>query len=338
MGQKTDSHHGKDHVPGGADPTYIGWNDPEVSADIGATNIIQFGDGLTVTDEGNGVIRVDAFPGLPFNVGELGYSGGSSLASTYTHTLQYQDVREGDAIFVMSMAPSTRALGSGSHYPQDCTDSLGNTYDDFFAFAFEAASPAVNEGVGVNYWCCTSSVGPMVAGTDTITVTWTGTVYDRSIGAFIVRHDGGSAGPSYIDQAGGNDAAIYADTKVTLPVPTVASLARNNGLLLGHIIAARPIGAVAFGAVTAYDGFYLARSRTFTGSKQTYVFNPETYGADSYVVANATITDPYEIDLGSLPAGAGITGFNGVGENFPAIGPAASGANTWKGITLWLAD
>lgn len=268
---------------------------------------------------------------LPFNLGELGYSGSGTLDDTYTHTLEFQDVRAGDAIFVASMAPSRASLVSGTHYPQSCTDSLGNTYDDFFSFSFEDAAPAVNTGVGVNYWCCPVSVGAMAAGVDTITVTWTGDVYDRQIFAWVVRHDGGSPGPTYLDQAGALDLAIYADTKVTLAAPAFTP-PRDNGLLLANIITARPIGGVSFSAVPGFNGFYQAKFHVFTGSQQTYVFNCQTYGADAYIVANFNIPTPYEIDLGSLPGGVLVPGFNGVGQAF------SSSANTWKGITLWLVD
>ncbi len=59
MGQKTDAHHGKDHFPGGADPSYIGWVDLNVSAAVHLANVIRWGTFLNATDQGDGVIKVE---------------------------------------------------------------------------------------------------------------------------------------------------------------------------------------------------------------------------------------------------------------------------------------
>lgn len=323
-------YHGWTHYPDGTDPSKIGWNDPETSSDIGLANIIQFGDGLVVTDEGDGVIRVDAFAGaLPFNLGELGFTGDGTLDDTLVHTIDFQDVREGDGIMVAAMAPSRPSSPAPLGIAFDCQDSAGNTYYTTYASSFEDSTfPVVNDGVYLQFFMCDASVAPLVDGTDTITVSWTNDVYDRFVIAWIVRHDGGASPPVRLARTANGDAAVYAAGQVTLQSPTYTP-SRDNGLALACIVTAKAGGVGGFGGVGGYTGYYQAKFHLFTGSKQTYYFNCQTFGADSYTVASDSIPTPYEIDLGALPGGVSVSAFNGVGQLY------TSGTNAWKGIVIF---
>lgn len=335
MAEKIHANHGRDHIPGK-------YGDGTGKASDPITGMLYIPSDAET--DGQVLVRDSTAPygvrwgnpsglSLPFNLGELGYTGSGTLDDTYTHTIDFQDVRVGDGILVAAMAPSLPSIGAPYGVPGpfdvNCSDSQGNAYEVFTAstYSFEDSSPAVNEGVHLQLYFCSASTAPLVAGVDSITVDWTNNVYDRSVAAWIVRHDGGAATPLPIAWTPDNDATIYADDKVTLQSPNFTP-SRDNTLELALIVASLPLGGFNFQSVTGFDGFYQAKFHYYVGAKQNYIFMFQTHGADAYVVANADIPTPYEIDLGALPAGDLVSSFNGVGQQYNV------GANTWKGIVL----
>lgn len=322
--------HGRDHRPGGADPTTFGWVDPEVSSAMSYANTIQFGSGLVVTDQGDGVIRVDAPSGLlPRTVGEIGFAINSSLGTTSSLTISYQSTATSDGILVAAAAPSLPAAASALGYPTSCTDSKGNTYSKLVARDFQASPAVANEGAYVQYFWC-ANAAPLTQNSDTITVTWDNSVYDRSVQAWLVRRDGAAANtPRLLAATASNDAAVYASSQVTLTSPSWTP-ARNNSLAVAHIYAIKAGGVGGFGGIGGYSGFFQAQYRSVTGSKQTYLVNQNTAGADVYLVVGSGIAQ-YELDLGTLTATMQAS-FNGVAQNY------SSGTNAWKGIFLFGID
>jgi len=93
------------------------------------------------------------------------------------------------------------------------------------------------------------------------------------------------------------------------------------------VIAAKAGGLGGFGGVGGYSGFFQAESRSYTGSKQSYLINPQSSGANAYLIAGA-VPASYEDDVGVLPGGVFVPSFNGVAQVY------VSGANAWKGIIL----
>src|SRR5207244_11856728 len=108
-----------------------------------------------------------------------------------------------------------------------------------------------------------------------------------------------------------NDVAVFAANQVTLSSPSWTP-ARDNGLALATILAIKTGGVGGFGGVAGYTGYFQSQFRIFAGSKQNYLFNVQTYGADVYLVVGAA-KPQYEIDLGTLPGGTLVPAFNGVG-------------------------
>ena len=114
----------------------------------------------------------------------------TNIKGTPTHTLQFENVEVGDRIFVSAQAPSEPGGGGANGQPFLCADSAGNSYHAFGGHLWEASPPNVNEGVAQTLFCSSPAQRTMIAGTDTITVTWDNPVFDRSIRAWLVRHDG----------------------------------------------------------------------------------------------------------------------------------------------------
>ena len=262
-----------------------------------------------------------------FNVAELGFTGSGAQATTYTHTVQFNQMTAADAIFVSVQAPSVPAAATGPFYPLDVTDSQGNTYLNISQHLWEAAPPNTNEGAAQFFFIAYPPVVPLTVGVDTITATWSGSVFDRSIYAWLLRHDAGPEGPTRLDSTADNNAAVFASTQVTLTSPAFTA-DRDNTLAFSTIFSAKAGGTGAFGGVIGYSGYLQIQSRAFTGSKQIYRINIATYGANALEV-NPFGGVPYEIDLGQIPNGTFTAAFNGVAQNY------SLGANAWKGIVIW---
>ena len=76
-----------------------------------------------------------------------------------------------------------------------------------------------------------------------------------------------------------------------------------------------------------FTGFFQAEARGYVGSKQMSLINPQTHGADAYLIAGA-VPAPFEDDVGVLPGGVLVPSFSGVGQHY------STGTNAWKGIIL----
>lgn len=274
--------------------------------------------------------RVTPVITFPRNFGELGFTGSGTQASTYTHTVAFEDVQAADAVFVSAQAPSQPSAMGANGVPVSCADSQGNTYSLLSTHLWEASPPNVNEGCVQVFFAADSPVRPLVAGTDTITVTWSHSVFDRSIYAWLVRHDGGGFSPIELGSTADHDAATFAATQMTLTSPPWTP-DRDNSLMLATLLSAKAGGVGGFGGVGGYNGYFQAQFRLLTLAQQTYLFNVQTHGANVILFAN----DPagqYEIDLGQIAAFTNVPSFNGVGQNY------SGGANAWKGITIWATD
>lgn len=269
------------------------------------------------------------------NFGQLGYSLGTTLSDTQTHTIQIQDVLAGDGVLVSISAPSLPSGLASEGFPFDVEDTQGNTYFFLTEMILQANPATVNTGVLVRLYYCLSSVAPLVAGVDVITVTWNNPVYDRTVGAYLVRHDGGTRIPTVLGQTADHDAAVFAASQVTLTQHAWAP-ERDDALSVAFIYNARPLasGQAAYGGVGGYSGFYEASEIVVleTGSQQTYAIHQQTHGADVYVQLGPSITTN-EIDIGTETGGVLIPAFNGVGQAYFRPIPTPE-VNVWKGIIL----
>ena len=274
---------------------------------------------LNATPCGSGLLKL--------NLADMGMSGGTTRTTSYAHTIQFEDVAVDDGILVYAMAPSLPVALGTQGFPVSCTDSAGNTYSTIHSRDYQHSPALVNTGVYVVVFFCQSSVANLVAGVDTITVTWDNSVFDRSICAFLVRHDGGTNVPTVLASTASNDMAVYAATQVTLTSPYWVP-ARDNSMEFGFHIS---IGGGTLARVPGWTGFYQSAiqtsSRNFNGSKQNYGTLRHTHGAD--VFAQVAGLAPHEINLGKLYGGDPVAAFNGDANNW-----GAGAANKWKSIIL----
>lgn len=276
--------------------------------------------------------RVTAKPGplLDFQVGEICNGIGTTLGTTETVTANFQKVFAGDGILVFAAAPSVPSMGATQGIPSTFADSAGNTYNLVNLSDFEASPPNVNEGLFTAVYFCSASVADLDVGVGTFTVTWDNQVFDRIVSVWTVRHAGGADTPLLNNSTPDSDAAVFAATDVTLGTNDINPL-RDKSLLFALIVAAKSGGLGGFSSVAGFNGFFQALSRAYAGSKQAYLVNQQTFGADAYLIAGAG-NPAYEDDVGTLAANVLIPGFNGVGQNY------ANGANAWKGIILLFLD
>ncbi len=263
---------------------------------------------------------------LDYNIGEIGKGITTALGTTSAAPVSFQDVLAGDGILVLAMAPSLPSLAAPVGLPVSVADTAGNAYALQQYFQFEAFPANVNEGVTVALFYCTASAATLVSGSATVTATWDNQVFDRVVAVWAVRHSGGAHTPAVNNFTGDNDAAVRASNQVTLGTngfnPT-----RDKALMFALIVSAKPGGVGSFGSVVGWTGFFQAQFRSYTGSKQSYLVNPQTYGADAYLIAGAVPAN-YEDDVGVLPANVLIPAFHGVAQNY------STGATAWKGIIL----
>ncbi len=269
-------------------------------------------------------------PVLDYNLGEIGRHIATTLGTTSTAPVSFQDVAAGDGIMVLSMAPSLPSVAAPEGIPASVADTKGNTYGPMWYSQFEALPATVNEGVTVQLWWCPASVTRLVAGVDAVTATWDNQVYDRVIAVWSVRHSGGANFPTVLAATADNDAAVFASGQVTLTSPLFTP-ARDKALEFALVISAKAGGVGGFGGVAGWSGFFQAEFRNYSGSKQSYLVNPQTHGADAYLIAGAVPAN-YEDDVGVLPGGVNVPAFNGVAQAYSA------GANAWKGIILMSLD
>lgn len=271
---------------------------------------------------------------LDYNLGELGGSIGTASASFQFANIDYQDINQGDGILILAAAPSVRAALATPARPIAAFDSAANTYTALGSFAFEASPPNVNEGVYVTLFWCPSSVTALAAGFSHVSAVWDGNVFDRIVEVWAVRHSGGAHTPTVLAATPDNDAAVFASTQVTLTAPDFTP-ARDKALEFALVVSAKAGVARGFGGVSGWSGFFQAEFREFAGSKQSYFVNPQTHGADAYLIAGA-VPAPYEDDIGVLPGGALVPSFNGVAQSFFDVigGVVTPESNAWKGIIL----
>jgi len=277
-------------------------------------------------------LTATASRGLLVTVGEIGSVGSGTLDNTLSMTVQYEDVRSTDMIWVMAMAPSTPSSGAlfGSCY--QVVDNKGNTYWSQSNFDFEASSPNVNDGVYISYFATDPTSGGfgLTHNVDTITATWDNPVYDRYMSTWLIRFEPGipDSWPVLEASTSWHNTTVYTSNQVTLTVPTIGSVSMDRSMLFVIFITAKVGGVGGFGGISGYDGFLQAQSRGFAGSKQSYLRNTQSWGADAYLIAG-TGNPTYEIDQGTLMVGDVINSFNGAGQAY------SSGANAWKGAMLW---
>jgi hypothetical protein len=263
---------------------------------------------------------------LDYNLGEIGNIIETNLNNFAVAPIQYQNINAGDGILVLAAAPTVQFLGETPAHPTDVFDVPGNTYTPLGSFAFEANPPGVNVGMYVTLFWCPSGIATQVAGVDFLEVDWDGNVFDRIIEIWSVRHSGGAHTPTVLAATPDHDAATFASANVTMVAPNYTP-ARDQGLEFALVCAARAGGLGGFGGVAGFSGFFQAEFRSYTGSKQSYVVNPQTAGANAYLIAGA-VPAPYEDDVGVLPGGVLVPSFSGVGVHF------LTGTNAWKGIIL----
>jgi hypothetical protein len=267
---------------------------------------------------------------LDYNLGEIGNHIATALGTTSTATVSFQDVQRGDGILVLAMAPSLPSGGANFGFPDSIADSKGNTYD-LLAFANFQANPAtVNTGVYVQLFWCPASVATLTAGVDTVTATWNEPVFDRVISVWAVHHSGGANQPTELNATPDSSAAVFASSDITLATTGYAPQ-RDSALFFGLLISAKVGGVGGFGSVAGWTGFFQAESRTYSGAKQSYLVNPQTHGANAYLIAGA-VPAPYEDDVGVLPGGVFVAAFNGLAQHYSA------GANAWKGGIIFALD
>jgi len=260
---------------------------------------------------------------LAVNLGEIGNSIGTNLLGSHTMDIEFEDVLPGDGILVMAAAPSVPSLGDGPYTPFIVTDSVGNNYDFLFQRKFEDNPPQVNTGIFVSFWFCSSSFDFLSTSLGSwIRPQWSAPVYDRIVSAWIVRHAGGANEPTLLTATNDNDLTTYASNTVSEAsggwTPT-----RSQALELALFITAKAGGVGGFSGTGL---FFQAQSRTFVGSKQDYLVNPQTFGANAYLVVGAG-NPQYEIDQGTLDGGA-LVGSETANQSY------SSGANAWKGAFI----
>src|SRR6266850_494490 len=259
---------------------------------------------------------------LDYNLGEIGGVIGTTNDFFQNVNVQYQDINVGEGILVLAAAPSVRQLGFGPGHPSGVFDFPGNTYTQLGSFAFEANPPGVNTGIYVTLFYCASNIEKQVAGVNTIEVDWDDNVFDRIVEVWSVRHSGGAGTPAVLAATADHDAAVFASTDVTLVAPNYTP-ARDKGMEFAVVVAAKSGGLGAFGGVAGFSGFFQAEFRGYAGSKQTYFVNPQTHGANAYLIAGA-VPAPYEDDVGVLPGGVLVPSFSGVAQHY------TTGTNAWK--------
>lgn len=263
---------------------------------------------------------------LDYNLGEIVDAVDGTLGDRVIVQPVYQPLMKGDGILILAAAPSLPSGGALIAHPFGVNDDPGNVYTVLGNFAYEAAVPNVNQGIYATLFWCPSSVADFNVGVDSFDVIWDNNCYDRVVSIWSVRHSGGANTPTVLAATADNDAAVFASAQVTLQAPNFTP-AREKALMFAIILTAKVGGTGAFGAVGGFSGFFQAQFRQFVGSKQIYYRNPQTHGADAYLIAGA-VASPYEDDVGVLPGGVLVPAFNGVGQTYSA------GANAWKGIIL----
>lgn len=263
---------------------------------------------------------------LDYNLGEIGHNIGTGSNTTQFAPVDYQDIAVGEGILVLLAAPSVPVLAAPLARPVSVNDDVGNTYTALGSFAFEANPPGVNTGVYVTLFWCPSNIQTMVAGFDNVHGNWDNNAFDRLVFVWSVRHSGGASTPTVLAATADHDAAAFAASQVTLTAPNFTP-ARDRAFEFALIVAAKSTGLGGFGGVGGYTGFFQAEGRLYNGSKQQYIINPQTHGANAYLIAGSA-TAPYEDDVGLLPGGTLVPAFNGVGQFF------TTGTNAWKGIIL----
>ena len=261
---------------------------------------------------------------IPRNLGEAGDgSDTSTLATTFACQMNKDSIVPGDGVLVMAAAPSVPSTGATPGYPTSCADSAGNTYTLFDSHKFEAATPAVNDGLGIGFFYCSSSVGTInVGGTERVTVTWSNQCYDRWVKVWRILHDGGAMQPLLLAATADNDTTVKAGSFIAVPVPAWTP-PRDNALVLG--LAVFTGGNPAYGNYDAYTGFYETTSVAWSSARTNQRVHQQTSGANVYLITDPTKPNT-EVDLGRLTATA-QTGFNGLGQNY-------SISATWKGGIL----
>src|SRR5439155_24937716 len=133
-----------------------------------------------------------------YNLGEIGNHIATTLGTTSTASVTYQDVQAGDGILVLSMAPSLPSVAAPEGVPSSVADSKGNTYGQMWYSQFEAFPATVNQGVTIQLWWCPASVATLVAGVDTVTGTWDNQVFDRGVSVWAGGDGGGGIFPTVI--------------------------------------------------------------------------------------------------------------------------------------------
>jgi hypothetical protein len=263
----------------------------------------------------------------PRSIGELGFTIDTSLSKFVFLTTQFNDVAAGDGIFVQLMAPTNPGGGNPIGFLGSVRAGPAFEFLSLVGGAeWAAASPAVNDGVTVGWYYGVMSVAVPIG--STIIGNFTNPLYDMSLRAWQIHHVGGAVAlPTNLGQTASHDATVKASAQVTQTVADWTP-ARDNAVELALFTTAKVGGTGSFGAVAGYDGFYQAQFRSVTGSKQSYLNNAQTHGADVYEVV--PFSGPaYELDLGKLPGGVDIPSFNGAGQTYSA------GAGAWKGVSVW---
>lgn len=297
--------------------------DTDVSVAAGGSAETSFFPGVRRRLTGSGLT-------LDYNVGEIGHSITTALGTTGAATVTYQDVQAGDGVLVLAMAPSLPSGVAPVGLPVSVADTAGNTYALLQYFQFEAFPANVNEGVSVALFWCSASRAKLVAGSATITATWDNPVFDRVVSVWTVRHSGGANTPTVNNFTADNDAAVFASGQVTLGT-NAFNPSRDQALMFALVISAKAGGVGGFSSVAGFTGFFQAEFRLYTGAKQSYLVNPQTFGADAYLIAGA-VPAPFEDDIGVLPANVLVPAFNGVGQKY------TTGTNAWKGVILLALD
>ena len=261
------------------------------------------------------------------NVGELGHTLSSARATTATCSVSIQDAEVGDQIMVLAFAPSDPDGVSPNGTPDTVTDSHGNTYNLTLGSNWEASPANVNEGVRWRMFLSDPITQALEAGVDTVTVTWTNSVFDRNVYLWLVRFPNPIGGLWGLGGTGPNDAAVRASGQVT-QAPGNYTPRYDNGMMMAIFIVALPGTTTGFAAVPGFDGFYQARFEALVGAKQNYYVLWQTHGADAYVIASSGVT-PYEDDIAKLPGGVLVPSFNGAGQQY------SGGAGNWKGVVIF---
>jgi hypothetical protein len=301
--------------------------DTDVSVAAGGSAETSFFPGVRRRLTGSGLT-------LDYNLGEIGGSIGTGLFAGQTTTVTYQDIAVGEGILVLAAAPSVRAALATPAHPLSVSDTVGNTYTTLCFAAFEANPPGVNTGLYVTLFYCPSNIFTMAAGGDQVTVTWDGTCYDRIVEVWSVRHSGGAHTPTLLDQTNDHDAAVFASDRVTLVAPDFFP-SRDQALEFAIILSAKAGGVGGYSGAAGFSGFFQAESRLYSGSKQDTLVNPQTHGANAYLIAGA-VPAPFENDVGVLPGGVLVPSFSGVGQSYFNLGGGGivPVTNEWKGIIL----